>query len=644
MSLATHWRALAAQKRDWAFAAYAEFIATLSAEVGERLGQKEQQAEPYVVVFGKTQVGKTTLLLDLMGVLPEQLARVSAVLRGGRRQGQSATATAMEYRRSPDRRWGLRVDAALAWHADDAAMQQALGALRTAMEAQQLQVRDPCVAYLPCDCFDAAASGPAVRMLDLPGDKPANAAEQLHVHEMARRYVPLADLILLVGRGDDLSFLQTGGLALPVIEDWQSAPRRFRIVTTFSFASQTVRDMVREETGAAAAGRYRRRLIEQIRRTVALSDDVCDEARYFPLEFGQSWLDARTQQQDFYARLAPMLAGLRQQLLDDIHAATTPLARLRSAVEAHLVIARVKEQRLQAMQARAAQLDTELQRALREQQQARQACMRVGKAADMRAQQLAVLSAQQLQEDLAQLADLRCAQPRPGESVSAFRNAIQRACSALRQAVHEAAASGPGGAHQRFWRTVRPQVDTTQVQQVLDDAFRALRRVLSAYLIDRYVFTGEKSDYRRDWRNFDASVDSACGQLSQLLRTHWLESALAQLREEHASLAQQRRQQQDWQALADQASVAVEALTQERAAHEVQRLAFEQQMDRDLAESRRFRDLLDRHFLRELQTRSTAIRSDKQAVTAFLSLLAAHQLSHERKQVLRTLDTNLSHP
>lgn len=644
MRLADRWGELDGEKLEWAFAAYRAFIASLSPEVGERLGRSEQQAEPYVVVFGKTQVGKTTLLLDLMGVLPEQLARISAVLRGGRRPGQSATATAMEYRRSPDRRWGLRGDdPAVCWYADDGDMRRALGALRAAMEARQLRVRAPCVAYLPCDCFDAAMVGPAVRMLDLPGDKPANAAEQEHVHQMARDHVPLADLILLVGRGDDLSFLQPGGLALPVIEDWQSAPRRFRIVTTFSFFAQTVRELVREETGPADAARYRHRLIEQISRSVELSDDARDVEHYFPLEFGQSMLDAGTQQPDFHARLAPMLAGLRQQLLDEIQAATTPLARLRSAVEAHVVIARIREQRLTRMREQAAQLENDLQRATRDQQQARQSSARASAACAARARQLAQLSPEQLQADLERMVDLRHQPQQPGEYVSQFRMAIQAACSRLHTAAQDGGLSGPIPSERHgFWHALRPQVDAARVEQVLSDEFRPLRRRLSDYLIDAYVFTGDGSDYRRDCRIFVSGVESACAELTGLLRADWLRAASARLREERLLLAQQQRQLRDWEALAAQTKTEVDVLTQALAAHARQRHAFEQQMDSDLAESRRFRHLLDQHFLHELQQRRQAICRDPQPATAFLALLATHQLSQVRQKVLLKLDTNLA--
>ncbi len=180
-----HWRALLETRHAWAFDAYDDFMAALSAAVRERMGHKSGDAQAYVVVFGQTQVGKTTLILDMMGVVPDAIARVSSVLRGGRESGRSATATTMEYCRSPDERWGLRQHDRMRWMTTDDEMTHALGELRASMEAGQLAVTRPCLVFIPKSCFGDDPAQLVVRMLDLPGDQPANPVEQAHVKAMA---------------------------------------------------------------------------------------------------------------------------------------------------------------------------------------------------------------------------------------------------------------------------------------------------------------------------------------------------------------------------------------------------------------------------------------------------------------------------
>jgi len=218
-SISEYWHGLHKKQSDWAFRAYSRLIMTLSEDVQEKLSLKDEAAQPYIVIFGKTQVGKTTLLLDLMGIDPVQMRIISEVMRGGREHGKSATATAMEYCRSTNERWGLTFQAKTCWLESDQAMTQALGQIRKLMEEGNLIVETPCVVHIPKRFFSKEnTNAPKVRILDLPGDNPANEQEQKHVNHMAKTYLPFADLVLLVGRGDDLGFLKPEVITLPITD------------------------------------------------------------------------------------------------------------------------------------------------------------------------------------------------------------------------------------------------------------------------------------------------------------------------------------------------------------------------------------------------------------------------------------------
>ena len=65
--------------------------------------------------------------------------------------------------------------------------------------------------------------------------------------------------------------------------------------------------------------------------------------RYFPLEFGETWLNAQQHDSELYARISPIIDELKRELHRDISNSTTPMARLRNAVEARVVIVRIKE-------------------------------------------------------------------------------------------------------------------------------------------------------------------------------------------------------------------------------------------------------------------------------------------------------------
>lgn len=636
------WAQYHLDRLSWAFRAYTRFVDSLSPEIRDRLAHKDQQAEPYVVVFGKTQVGKTTLLLDLMGVLPTQMMRVSRVLRGRQAKGQSATPTTMEYRRSPDQRWGLRVnDASTVWFSADTDMETALADLRLQMETRRLAALAPSIVLLPLDCFAARSGQPPVRMLDLPGDKPANSEEQEHVGAMARKYVPLADLILLVGKGDDLSFLQEGALTLPGIEDWQSAPQRFRIITTYSFTAQSVRKLVREKGATADIQVYRERLIEQIERSIPLGKEARRACNFFPLELGQSWLDAKEQEPVVYQRMTPMIDALKQQLLAEIRASTTPLARLRAAVDAHIVIARVKEKRLAAMDASTIALRGELERARLELMIAQAGAKQAAKACLRQQQRLSILTPARLLQDLADHFRLPddVDSGGPDEKVSGFKVCIQAARSSLLQSVESSLPAGTAlGESASFWRDLQIAVDRRRIDAILDEVYRDFTVTLDKYVLDAYWDTGADSNYIRDIATLRKCTAEAHRALTNLAKLWWLEAAHQQVAALESQLAADRATERSWKQLAGKGRMEVKKHESRLEQHEQARQGFNERMDADMRQSRRFVELLDNEYLAELRRRRLLIGTDKRTVSALVGLMAAVQLEQVWQQVLLHVD------
>lgn len=650
----------------WAFRAYKRFVESLSPEIQERLAQKDHHAEAYVVVFGQTQVGKTTLLMDLMGVTNQAMVRVSTVLRGGRKDGKSATATAMEYRRSPDECWGLQAveNAAVTWFSEDAAITDALGALRAAMECCELKVDSPCVVLIPTDCFAPQTDHTAtVRMLDLPGDSPSNPTEQAHVHAMARRYVPLADLILLVGRGDKLEFLKPGKLTLPNIEDWQSVPERFRIITTYSFSPDSVRNRVCQDVGEAEAATYRKRLITEIEKFTRLSENSKNLERYFPLEFGKSWSDAEQLQPVIYKKVTPLIAKLKKQLIADIQASTTPMARLGNAVNAHVVIARVKENKLAEMELAAKELTEEFRKFENDFNLALNAAN--GKKTEFcqLEKRLAELTDERLQRDIDQHYEVigNIVSGDPGETVSGFKSQIQAAKSSLRQ---QLMLSRPATRTDTSWLWRDVKLDFSEetslpigmfgfhrevnrnrpiqeaIDAILNDVFASFLAHLNNYTLDTYWFTSSDSDYQKDCEQLKKSVQRAKEALTIAARKWWLSAALAhrehcrmdlkQLQHVHCYLIQ----------LAKEMELPVAMAQEEIEKLNDKRKDFEQRMAVDLEESRRFKVLLDEEYQSDLSRRREAILNDANGAQSFMNLLAAVQLGYGRDKLLNTIKPN----
>lgn len=635
-----YWHALQMRQSDWALRAYDRLVQTLSEDVQQRLQRNGAVAEPYVVVFGKTQVGKTTLLLDLMGVAPIHMARISKVLRGGRDAGQSATATTMEYCRSTSERWGLSRKGETRWLERDEDMTQALGVLRAQMERGQLEAEAaPCVVHIPRDCFLGSAQVPGVRMLDLPGDNPANEEEQRHVHLMAKTYLPFADLILLVGKGDDLGFLRPGAITLPGIEDWQSMPYRFRIVTTYSYFPKSVKDILRKEPDVDAA-QVRKRLIEQVERFGKLSDPAREARLYFPLEFGNSWQQTQKDDPLLHSRLAPIITTLRNELLEQITCSTTPMGRLRSTLDTHISVryiqqekTRAIEEALQALEVRKGASAAEVQNwaALLERSQ-----QRVRKVSELLAEKPAergIAAITQATKSLLADSDARNRPKEDGvkddrETLYKLIRNYRRALGGMRLEVQ------PGTCPLPYWRQVRTSFEAPEqhvIDDILDTEFGPVRRKLNDYWFDTYL---SSSNYQEDCAHVRRAGVATLAALAALWQQQWLLALACTERAFHQQLQQAEAQVAMYEEEAGQARAWHGLIEQAILEHSAKRKRIAQSAKEDLERCERFIGLLEQEYSAALDEQYNAALAEHDACDALLRLFSCVALSQQYSEFL----------
>ncbi|MFM4719262.1 hypothetical protein ACSZMQ_22605 [Aeromonas rivipollensis] len=627
-----YWQRLESRQSEWAFRAYDRLVKTLSSDVQDRIQLRESNAEPYVVIFGKTQVGKTTLLLDLMGIDLQQMATLSQVLRGGREAGKSATATAMEYRRSTDARWGLVVQSKTRWFTTDDAMAEALAQLRQQMERGELVVDSPCIVHIPGSFFRIQTSGaPGVRILDLPGDNPANMQEQKHVNQMAKTYLPFADLVLLIGRGDDLSFLQPEVITLPGIEDWQAMPHRFRIVTTFSYSAQSLKTLIRNDP-AFDITQLRQRLIEQIERFNSLSDAAKDRNLYFPLEFGCSWLSMAENDPALYARVAPMVSRLRSELLEQIATSTSPLGRLRSTLDTHLSVKYIQEKKTAA-------IESELS-GLKKQQQETNDKLTVWENAITKTQKK-INKKEELLKDNSLPVSQRLID-KAAEEAAAFKlkgSYSSEKCTTLHSMIADYCSKIKNiqlnvGNKTTYWQKVaRKNVEPTRqsVQDILDENFSSIRYTLNDYWIDTYL---SSSNYSSDKNSVIHAADNAKEEVIRLWTSQWMAAAedvhneyKSELTKEGMTLDVLRVEHN--KSLRQQTSLEQQTASRE---DELKKIAVESQ--EDLARCEQFVHFLDEEYLNTLNTCLDSAFQERDNCNALLQILSCVALKNQREDLM----------
>lgn len=324
------WSRRYAQRYQWAYTAYERFMGEVDQELIEDFKRSEHVT---VVVYGTTQVGKTTLILDLLGV--KAVADVSRVLRGGQALGKSSTASPVRYGKSKDDYWYIGADSK---GLDNDQAEMRFGTIRSAVEKGESSSTEVLSVRIP-QCF-FAPPGPDslsldLRLLDIPGVSARNAAERNLVEKIIQEHVATADLILLVGRADNLGFLNPSVLG-HALSDWMLQLNRFRVVLTYTFSPASFKEWFGK--GQYDSAMVKAQLYEQI-----TTHDYCPpkglekelERNIFPLELGDSLEGLRdgVDADHYYARAAGVIGELRSQLLGDIQSAASPYARLQSAFQ-----------------------------------------------------------------------------------------------------------------------------------------------------------------------------------------------------------------------------------------------------------------------------------------------------------------------
>lgn len=324
MRKATMWHKKYANRYRWAYEAYARFVSEVDSSLA---GDFQRSSHVTVAVYGATQVGKTTLILDLLGISGEALERASNVLRGEQRMGKSSTACAIRYGRSKDNNWYLDDDGVAL---DDAGARQRFYDIRRALEEGQAQSIDVLSVRIPAVFFEQSAGDALsldLRILDIPGINAVNEAEQAQVARVAEKYVATADLILLVGRADDLGFLHPSKLKLAALSDWMLQANRFRIVLSYTFSPASFKTWFGQN----------RPTLEEVRAKLYAELGTHDyappksvEGILFPLEFGDS-LNSLKADTDYHQAAADLIGQLRGELLASISESASPYGRLASA-------------------------------------------------------------------------------------------------------------------------------------------------------------------------------------------------------------------------------------------------------------------------------------------------------------------------
>lgn len=219
---------------------------------GNRFVQYGVSKEKYLVmVYGKSQVGKSTMILSMIGIEDRFFQEVYDTLRAGIPRGNSSTSMAIIYAQSENDQYGCcltsvnkMISKNIQYYEREKMIEQ-LAQIRTDVENNKITSDSILYIYIPRHFFHQDDTAEHISIIDMPGVESRNSKEAFYVQKLMRRYISVATVCIITCRSNDIQSLET--LVLPDYWDWKRMNHRFIIVVTHAYNDGTIKQYFKIE-------------------------------------------------------------------------------------------------------------------------------------------------------------------------------------------------------------------------------------------------------------------------------------------------------------------------------------------------------------------------------------------------------------
>ena len=235
------------ERNFWQKDAFDRIKASLLTARDNAFLQYDGMQESYlVVVYGPSQIGKTSLILKLIGIQDDYFPLVSQTLRTKEiTRGNSSTSTAILYARSDTEQYALAVEsepgkvAEKLFFSDEKELEAKLIEVRSRVVKNRESARSVLHIDIPRKFFTAKTAAENLYVMDLPGVGSKTEGEAAHVQKLMRNYLPVAQVCLVVCTAYTIQSLEVQTDLEPY---WREKPGQYIVAATKAFSLGTVKD------------------------------------------------------------------------------------------------------------------------------------------------------------------------------------------------------------------------------------------------------------------------------------------------------------------------------------------------------------------------------------------------------------------
>lgn len=240
------WSQIYLKKEDWQKDTFNRIKQSLISAKDNRFLQFDSSKEEHlVIIYGKSQVGKTTLILNMIGIKDEFFFDVYNTLRAGVPRGNPSTSTAIIYSLSKNDKYGCalsginNIGAKEVNYYDKKGMIERLQQIRSAVEQNKMSEDKVLFIYIPKEFFVQEKAVDRISILDLPGIEGRNSKEKMHVENLMTKYFSIASVCIIACPSNAVQSLEN--LPMPNFTNWKDMKHRFLIVITKSYNDGSIR-------------------------------------------------------------------------------------------------------------------------------------------------------------------------------------------------------------------------------------------------------------------------------------------------------------------------------------------------------------------------------------------------------------------
>lgn len=310
--------------------------------------QANFKGQVYVGVYGPTQVGKTTFILNLIGINENKLNELSQALRGKQSKGKSSTVTATLYEKNPNDNFEIIFPTKEKQTCETCEeLSVILKKFRTKVTTQNYEAMDEMIIRIPKSYFYSNNHENNLIIVDLPGDDTKDESEEKHVENILNKYLVLCKTIVIMEIGTKINNLYQ--LPLDSMKGWVKDSSRFMIVLTRAASNRDVQEKLL--SGKLESLEQMKNYYFNDLERAAIENQGVDEFNipFFFFELGGSLEVIKNTNKDMYDKLRNFNKKNFTELIEQLHKNNLPEFKIKGLKSISSDIEKLKRKNLEEL-------------------------------------------------------------------------------------------------------------------------------------------------------------------------------------------------------------------------------------------------------------------------------------------------------